>query len=147
MEAATDTLGRAMRAAALAAVVLASACAEEVKLTPKERRAVDRLNELRRGAGLAEVTVDSALASGCDAHAGYMVAHDIRVEKKATDEDPASAGFTEAGRVAARASLIRWDEPEPMLARLVAAPAWRAKLLDPALERIGIGSEPDVRGG
>lgn len=123
------------------ALLLAGADASAV-----ETRALERINDYRKIAELPPVTVDPALSKACQAHADYMLKnYDVAFNGKLNvhDEDSKLPGFSEAGRKAAKSSVIsqgfgRGDG-------LAGIDVWmasfyhRVPLLDPGLAKIGVG--------
>jgi hypothetical protein len=116
--------------------------------------ALDRLNAYRKLANLPLLTLDPALSGPCRAHADYLLknfdaafAGQINVH----DEDPKLPGFSEAGRKAARASVVSQARGagDPLLGLDVWLASFyhRVPLLDPGLARVGIAFVRQEDGG
>ncbi len=116
------------------------------------RAMLDRLNRARTQAGLGAVALDDGLSRGCQFHAEYLVKNaDALAQIKATvkDEDPQFPGFTAEGLKTARQSLVFSNAPTPVMQidDLMATFSSRAFLLDPNLQRVGIGCSHDIGRG
>jgi len=116
--------------------------------------ALERINAYRKLANLPAVTLDPALSRLCQEHADYLLknfdaafAGQINVH----DEDPKLPGYSEAGRKAARASVVSQSRGagDPLLGIDVWLASFyhRVPLLDPGLARIGIGFARQADGG
>jgi hypothetical protein len=117
-----------------------------------DTRALERLNSYRKAADLPLLTADPALSQPCQAHADYLMANFEAVfngRVNIHDEDPKLPGYSEAGKKAAKSSVIaqafgRGDT-------LMGIDVWmasfyhRVPLLDPGLTKVGIGysRQPD----
>ena len=107
------------------------------------RRAWERVNELRRAAGVPPVELDAALSKGCQAHAHYLVVNQGSPTTRgmgAHSEKEGMPGYTEAGAAAAVNSVIA-----PRRTLTASVDAWmstlyhRIPMLRPNLVRIGLG--------
>jgi uncharacterized protein YkwD len=113
---------------------------------------VERLNDMRRLAGVRTLTADEVLSAGCQAHAEYLVrnAEALAKDKRSVNEEDATLpGFTPMGLRASRQSLVFSDAPTPVaqIDDLLATSLSRVFLLDPNLRRIGFGCALDVGRG
>ena len=129
------------------------ASAKSTKLNTVDQGYVNRLNAFRTLARQRPVTVDPELSEGCIAHARYLVAHHGSAATAGLGvhaENPALAGFTKFGDLAAHRSVItEYGTNLPGLPDrgwpLTALDLWmstlyhRVPMLDPDLTRIGIG--------
>jgi hypothetical protein len=107
-----------------------------------DRKAVERLNEFRKIAGLPAVTLDPALSKGCQAHANYLLKNIDQPSTQglgAHDEDPKLPGYTEEGAKAGKSSDIHFIDPVTSVDGWMATPYHRFPLVDPTLQRVGIG--------
>jgi uncharacterized protein YkwD len=109
------------------------------------QQALEKVNGIRKTAGLAPVTMDTELSRGCLAHARYLVrnlGHPKTEGLGAHDEDPSLPGATDEGTKAGRASDINIGDHEP----LDGIDAWMATLyhripiLEPNLKTVGFAS-------
>jgi uncharacterized protein YkwD len=111
---------------------------------------VAHLNEFRKAANLSAVTVDADLSLGCQAHADYVAANRDHPKLAGAaglqNEDPALPGYTDGGKAAARASLLAFVEPNKALDLWFGRIVSRPPLLNPHLERIGIGAARSAGG-
>jgi uncharacterized protein YkwD len=106
------------------------------------RRALERVNDYRKKAGLSPVELDAALSEGCRNHARYLVLNLDRPETQglgAHDEDTGLPGYTITGRKAGRGGNIAFNQFEPVAAidDWMATLYHRVPILDPRLQRIG----------
>ncbi|MEI7684358.1 MAG: CAP domain-containing protein, partial [Planctomycetota bacterium] len=110
--------------------------------------AIERLNHIREKAGLPAVTLDPALAKGCQNHADYLARNGkLRTATfNVIDEDPALPGFTPEGQQAARRSDVFMLAPNPttQIDDLVGTLYRRSFVLDPRLRRVGLGCALEV---
>jgi hypothetical protein len=110
-----------------------------------ETEALDKVNTYRKLAGLPAVKLDADLSRACTSHAQYLLRNlDVAEQGKINvhDEDPKLPGFSEAGRKAARQSVIAQGEggmPLEGIDLWAASYYHRVSLLDPSLTRIGVG--------
>jgi hypothetical protein len=116
------------------------------------RQALERINRYRAEAGLNPVTLDPGMSKACLAHAEYLVRNAAVLGQKklpANDEDPKLPGFTAAGQVAARQSEVFSRAPDPVtqIDDLMGTFLRRVYLLDPQLQRVGVGHADDVGRG
>jgi hypothetical protein len=106
---------------------------------------LDKLNAYRKIAGLAAVKVDADLSKACQFHADYLIQNLAAVEKgkvNVHDEDAKLPSFSEAGRKAAKASVIaQGTGGMPIFGVDIWIDSYfhRTSLFDPSLTRIGIG--------
>lgn len=111
---------------------------------------VARLNVLRQGAKLPTIVIDADLSRGCQAHADYIAKN--RYHPRLTGpgafqiEDPDLPGYTAEGRKAALASFTILSEPLAALDHWASRVINRPPLLQPELERIGLGAARTERG-
>jgi hypothetical protein len=124
----------------------------ELSVKDAARRMIDRINHMRVQAGLGTVGLDDDLSRGCQFHAEYLVKNaDLLMKRKAPvkDEDLQLPGFTAEGLKAARQSLVFSNAPTPVMQidDLMATFSLRIDLLDPNLQRVGIGCAHDVGRG
>lgn len=107
--------------------------------TPDPAVAVAQLNALRASVGVSPVAYDDTLSRGCKKHAKY---HGLNPTQRGHSEDPALAGYTQAGDSAARSSVLAYGaDPDAVLAAWESAPYHRMALLDPRLVASGFWSE------
>ncbi len=109
------------------------------------RRAVfSKVNQVRRIAGLPEVTLDEKLSQACLAHARYLalnIDHEATAGLGAHDEDLSLPGASVEGKKAGLASDIAIGDITPAHA----VEAWcatlyhRVPILDPGLKSVGFG--------
>jgi uncharacterized protein YkwD len=123
-----------------------------VAVAQASRQLVERLNHYRAQAGLAPVALDDSLARACQLHADYLVKHADAIQKtgaSVNDEDPLLPGFTAEGRRSAKRSDVFSNAPIPVIQidDLMATFTRRVRLLDPALQRIGVGCAHDIGRG
>lgn len=119
--------------------------AAPANISPEVRRAWERVNELRRAAGLSPVELDPTLSKGCQAHAHFLNLNRGSAATRgmgAHSEKEGMPGYTEAGAAAAVNSVIA-----PRRDLTQAVDAWmstlyhRIPMLRPNLVRIGLGWE------
>jgi uncharacterized protein YkwD len=111
-------------------------------LTDWEKKIVEKINGFRKLAGVKEVAVDVGLSNACQKHSDYLVknyASQKAEGAKGNDEIEGRAGYTEEGKKAGLASDIAYVEPIRALDECIASLFQRASLLQPDLEKIGIG--------
>lgn len=116
------------------------------------KKALDKVNAYRDFAGLKPVVLDDQLSKGCLAHARYLVineGHPALEGLSAHDEDPKLPGFSEAGRVAGKASDIAIGDYEPIdgFDGWMATLYHRVPILEPNLRSIGFGCARGRRQG
>jgi hypothetical protein len=110
-------------------------------------KALDRINAVRKAAGLEPVTLDAKLSAGCAAHAAYLVKnakHPSVQGLGAHNEDKSLPGYTPEGEKAGKSSDIHFVEPLAAVDGWMASLFHRVPLLHPHLKKVGIGS---VAGG
>jgi len=109
---------------------------------------LDKINTIRRLAGLQPVELDEALSRACRLHAQYLVTN--RADPKAQGlgahtERQELPGYTSEGERVARTSNICWGKDVAGAIDLwMAGLSHRIPLLRPNLKRIGLGSEGDI---
>jgi hypothetical protein len=128
----------------VALLVLFVASVPQAKAEPPEEQALRLLNHYRKLAGLTPVKLDPKLSAGCMEHANYMVQNqgtDAMAGLNPHTQRSDLPGATSAGAACAKAADLF-----PGVADLgVAIDAWmagvyhRRPMLDPQLERIGVG--------
>ncbi len=113
---------------------------------------IDRVNHYRSAAGLASVELDPVASKGCQAHAEYIVRNAELLAKKpgsVTDEDPNHPGFTPEGQRAARQADVYSNATSPaaQIDDLMGTFSRRVFVIDPGLQRVGVGAAQDVGRG
>jgi len=109
---------------------------------------VEKINAIRRLAGLQPVELDEGLSRACRLHAQYLVAN--RADPKAQGlgahtELQELPGYTAEGQKAAKTSNISWGTDVGGAVDLWMAGLYhRIPFLRPNLKRIGLGYEGDV---
>jgi uncharacterized protein YkwD len=110
-------------------------------------RVLERVNTVRKKAGLAAVALDEKLSEGCLLHSRYLVTNADHPALKGLgvhNEDPSLPNATPEGAKAARASVIAWSsDPVECVDGWINSLYHRVPLLAPELKRIGFGSLPD----
>ena len=106
------------------------------------REATDALSRHRAASGLP--AVDGDLTSGAQAHASYLARNYGRPEVaglRVHEEDASLPGATTEGASAAKRSHVASGDQSaaPMIDGLIGAPLHRHALMDPRLDRIGVG--------
>ena len=107
-----------------------------------DAKVVEKVNAVRKAAGLAPVAPDAAACAGCAAHARCLARNAGRIAALALDvhgEDAALPGRSDAGGRAAGTAAVVWKEPLAALDAWAEAPAHRALLLQPDLKAVGFG--------
>jgi uncharacterized protein YkwD len=128
----------------VALLVLFIASVPQAKAEPPDEQALRLLNHYRQLAGLTPVKLDPKLSAGCMEHANYMV------QNQGTDAmaglNPHTQRSNLPGASAAGAACAKAADLFPGVSDLgVAIDAWmagmyhRRPMLDPQLERIGVG--------
>jgi uncharacterized protein YkwD len=108
-------------------------------------RVLQRINAVRRTAGLEPLTLDEKLSKGCQAHALYLARNAERPELadvlNANDEDPKLPGYTAEGkRIASKAQVfLAPADPEAMVEGWLASFQGRLILLDFEARDLGFG--------
>jgi hypothetical protein len=128
----------------VALLVLLTTNASQAKAEPPDERALRLVNHYRQLAGLTPVKLDQQLSAGCMEHANYMVQNrgtDAMAGLNAHTQRPSLPGASAAGAACAKAADLF-----PRVSDLgVAIDGWmagmyhRRPMLDPQLERIGVG--------
>jgi uncharacterized protein YkwD len=124
-----------------------------IKLSAIDQAYLNRLNAFRALAGQRPVTIDPEISRGCAAHAHYLVMHygqPTTAGMGVHNEIAGAPGYTKAGEIAARRSVITeyganlpglpdrsW--PATALDLWMSTLYHRVPILSPALSRIGIG--------
>jgi uncharacterized protein YkwD len=122
---------------------------KDKKLSPVDAELLRCVNAYRKVAGLPNVTVDPELSRACRAHASYLVqnaGHPATHGLGVHDEEASLPGFSEAGRAAAKASVIITSEgTRSSVVVFQSVDGWmatffhRIPLINPDLKRVGIG--------
>lgn len=116
---------------------------DDINQTAVQAKALKRVNEIRKQAGLKPVEMDAASSRGCLAHAHYLVANDGRpaLQKLGVqNEDAAAPGATVEGAKAAKSALVLTTaDPADAVDGWVRTLFHRLPLLDPGLTRVGFG--------
>jgi hypothetical protein len=128
----------------VAMLVLLVTNGSQAKAEPPDERALRLVNHYRQLAGLTPVKLDQQLSAGCMEHANYMVQNrgtDAMAGLNAHNQRPSLPGASAAGAACAKAADLF-----PRVSDLgVAIDGWmagmyhRRPMLDPQLERIGVG--------
>ena len=102
-----------------------------------------QVNQARKDAGLAPVTMDPALSGPCQKHADYInrnLDHPKVQGLGIHDEDSTLPGATNEGARAGKAAVIAViSEPADSVAGWMATLYHRIPILDPELKRVGYG--------
>ena len=128
----------------IALLILLTASVPQAKAEPPDEQALRLLNHYRQLSGLTPVKLDRKLSAGCMEHANYMV------QNQGTDAmaglNPHTQRSDLPGASAAGAACAKAADLYPRVSDLgVAIDAWmagmyhRRPMLDPQLERIGVG--------
>ena len=127
----------------VALLVSLIAIASQAKAEPPDERALRLVNHYRQLAGLTLVKLDQQLSVGCMEHANYMV------QNRGTDAMAGLNAHTQRPSLPAQAPPVRHVPRQliyfPGLRSGVAIDGWmagmyhRRPMLDPQLERIGVG--------
>jgi hypothetical protein len=132
--------------AAMLVLFAAMTCQQTPKTAKPDEAALARINQVRKSAGLAPVTLDPVLCKACAAHALY-VARNLELPNQKlmlNDEDPSRPGYSAEGRrVAPLAYTIIGQGPVGATEWVLSTCFPRSHLLHPNLKRIGIGSAID----
>ncbi|KAF0243879.1 MAG: hypothetical protein FD180_3004 [Planctomycetota bacterium] len=111
-------------------------------LTDWEKKVVDKINGYRKAAGVKEVSVSVELSNGCQKHADYLVKNYVEQKSEGAtgnDEIDARPGYTPEGKKAGAVSDINYIEPLRAVDESMESVFQRAAMLQPDLEKIGIG--------
>jgi uncharacterized protein YkwD len=108
------------------------------------KKALDKINDYRRLAGLPAVVLDAQLSKGCRAHARYLslnLGHPSTEGLKAHDENLDLPGASAEGRKAGMASDIAIGDHDPLqgIEAWMATLYHRVPILEPNLKSIGYG--------
>jgi Cysteine-rich secretory protein family len=128
----------------IALLILLTASVPQAEAEPPDEQALRLLNHYRQLSGLTPVKLDRKLSAGCMEHANYMV------QNQGTDAmaglNPHTQRSDLPGASAAGAACAKAADLYPRVSDLgVAIDAWmagmyhRRPMLDPQLERIGVG--------
>ena len=128
----------------VALLVLLTTSVLQAKAEPPDEQALRLLNHYRQLAGLTPVKLDRKLSAGCMEHANYML------QNQGTDAmvglNPHTQRSSLPGASAAGAACAKAADLFPKVSDLgVAIDVWmagmyhRRPMLDPQLERIGVG--------
>ncbi|MEK7469056.1 MAG: CAP domain-containing protein [Planctomycetota bacterium] len=133
----------------VAMFVLALASAEPPKkpgkgppLPEADAKALEKINAVRKLAGVGPVTIDAKMSAGCSSHAAYLLKHYDAMMKAGTSmhsEDPKLEGYTKEGAAAGKASDIHYVEPAEAVDGFMASLYHRIPLLNADLQKIGLG--------
>jgi uncharacterized protein YkwD len=108
------------------------------------QRALDRLNEIRKWAGLKPVRLDDEGSKACAAHAAYLARHlDRTPNLRVDDERDDLPGYTPEGRAIARHSGIRLGGgagPRDAIDWILASVLNRHLALNPATQTVSLGA-------
>jgi hypothetical protein len=128
----------------VALLILLAAGVPQARAESPDEQALHLVNRYRQLAGLTPVTLDQKLSAGCMEHANYMVQNqgtEAMAGLNAHTQRPGLPGASAAGAACAKAADLF-----PKVSELnVAIDGWMAGLyhrrpmLDPQLERIGVG--------
>lgn len=116
--------------------------AKELLKDQQVKKAFDRVNELRKVAGLEAVELDPDLSEGCRKHAAYLIANRGSPETaglKAHEEKAELKGSTAEGAKAGKASVIHFVAPSAAVDGWIASFYHRVPMLQPGLKKVGIG--------
>src|SRR5262245_22864587 len=106
-------------------------------------RAINRLNSFRKAAGLEFVAQDPILSKACVAHAKYLsrnIPDPYAPRVNLLTEDPKRPGHTQEGQQIGGSALVGVDRLEciDLIDSAMASVAFRLRLLDPTLKRVGM---------
>lgn len=103
-------------------------------------------NLFRKAAGLNPVKLSIKISEGCNAHARYLVLNKDREQTaglKAHEEFEGLPGYSLAGQVAGRRSVIAFEKPSSAVTAWINSFYHRIPLLQPSVMEIGIGYATD----
>jgi hypothetical protein len=128
----------------VALLVLLTTSVPQAKAEPPDEQALRLLNHYRQLAGLTPVKLDRSLSAGCMEHANYMVQNhgtDAMVGLSPHAQRPNLPGASVAGAACAKAADLFTGVSDLGVAIDVwmAGMYHRRPMLDPQLERIGVG--------
>ncbi len=128
----------------VALLVLLSTSISQAKAEPPDEQALRLVNHYRQLAGLTPVKLDLQLSAGCMEHANYMVQNrgsDAMAGLNAHTQRPNLPGASAAGAACARAADLfpRVSDLRVAIEGWMAGMYHRRPMLDPQLERIGVG--------
>ncbi len=115
-------------------------------------KALARVNEFRKLAGLAPVVLDAEQSRGCRMHAHYLalnLGHPATMGLGAHHEDLTLPGSSDEGDQSGKASDISIGGPDPLYGvdTWVATLYHRVPILEPTLKSVGYGSARARRQG
>jgi Cysteine-rich secretory protein family len=116
----------------------------QAKAEPPDEQALNLVNHYRRLAGLTPVKLDRQLSIGCMEHANYMVQNrgtDAMAGLNAHSQRPNLVGASAPGAACAKAADLfpRVSDLRVAIEGWMAGMYHRRPMLDPQLERIGVG--------
>ena len=135
---------------------IAPVAAGQSALTAKEvpvqsdaaRLIIEKINAVRRLAGLQPVELDETLSKGCRLHAQYLVLNRAHPKTQGLDahiELEGLPGYTPEGDKAARVSNLYWGRDLTLAVdRWIGGLYHRIPFLRPNLKQIGLGVEQEV---
>jgi hypothetical protein len=128
----------------VALLVLLIASVPHAKAEPADERALRLLNQYRQNAGLTPVKLDRQFSAGCMEHANYMVQNqgtDAMAGLNPHIQRPNLPGASAAGAACAKAAdlFLGVSDLGVAIDEWMAGMYHRRPMLDPNLERIGIG--------
>jgi hypothetical protein len=116
------------------------ATVERLAETSDQRIALATINKARLRDGLPPVVLDPELSAACTAHAAYLWQNGWSGYTNPHSEEEGKPGYTEAGHVAARSSVIMGEPHTYAIAAYLTTVYHRAGFTDPFLERVGIST-------
>lgn len=128
-------------AAGIVAVLIAlgSPLPAGAESTPSPETALEQLNIMRENVGVEPVVLDDALTDGCRQHASYLRVNPLA---RGHAQDAAAPGYTDAGHLAARTSVLAYGRAATAgVAAWEPPPYHRMALLNPRLLATGYWSE------
>jgi Cysteine-rich secretory protein family len=128
----------------VALLILLITSVPQAKAEPPDQQALRLLNHYRQLAGLTPVKLDPKLSAGCMEHANYMVQNqgtDAMAGLNAHTQRSNLPGASDAGAACAKAAdlFIGVSDVGVAIDGWMAGMYHRRPMLDPQLERIGIG--------
>ena len=105
-------------------------------------KAMDKVNAVRKAAGLEPVALDDSISKGCTAHAAYLVKNEKDASTQglgAHTENSKLPGYTVEGEKAGKSSDIHFVDPAAAVDGWMATLFHRVPILHPHLKRVGIG--------
>lgn len=124
---------------------------KKVAVPPTAAKAIARINELRKIAGLDPVTYDAERSLGCVKHAKYLVLHDDRMwgenSLDAHNEEEGLAGYSAEGKKAGQSAVIAWREPISSIDDHFNGLFHRVPILNPQLRTVAVGDSEGTKWG